>query len=153
MIAKRYASLAALTIGALLTTGVMSAKDKVERPLKFQAQGTMVVSLIDDSYEAVESGQATHIGRFENNYTGYFDLDTLLFISGSGSMTAANGDELFWRVTAPSGAGEFTGGTGRFENATGAFTWLTTDLIITVDLDSRTLTITYNYTGNGTVMY
>jgi hypothetical protein len=141
-----------LAICALLMP-CASASDKIERPFKMRAQGTLVASLIDGSYAAAESGQATHTGRLANEYSGYLDLQTLLFASGAGVMTASNGDELSWEVSGPSGAGVFTGGTGRFEGATGALTWVVTDLTISFDLNSMTVTMVYVYTGSGTITY
>ena len=80
-------------------------------------------------------GQATYLG----NYTIFTDSQVFVFedplvqITQS-VMTAANGDELWWdgdgTATQPtpttvifSGTFTFTGGTGRFENATGGGTF------------------------------
>jgi hypothetical protein len=70
-------------------------------------------------------GNATHLGRFSRE-------ETILFNPGTGSLsglmviTAANGDQLFGAVeggfvspTMATGTYAFTGGTGRFENASG----------------------------------
>jgi hypothetical protein len=78
-------------------------------------------------------GNATHLGKtlqfqdqqWEEGALGAKGWGTMIF-------TAANGDELWstytssflwedWPVFIIPGKGEFTGGTGRFENATGSF--------------------------------
>jgi len=112
--------------------------------------GTLVASLLDGSYQATESGRATHTGALENEYSGYFDLYTLQFVSAAGIATAANGDQASWELSGPN-AGYWTGGTGRFEGATGVFTWLTTDIVVSVDYGSMTMTLVYSYTMSGTV--
>ena len=114
--------------------------------------GTIVASLFDGSYQATESGRATHTGTLENEYSGYLDLVTLQFVSGAGIATAANGDQASWELSGPN-AGYWAGGTGRFEGATGLFTWVTTDIVVSVDLDSMTMTLVYSYNMSGTITY
>ena len=70
------------------------------------------------------TGQATHLGRFTR--TEYFFLDEAGRVFGWMVYTAADGDQLwldfdgqFISPTTAVGAYEFTGGTGRFVDATG----------------------------------
>ena len=70
------------------------------------------------------TGQATHLGRF--TWAGHGVIHANGTLEGALVFTAANGDELFASVegalTSPTtGASTyvFTGGTGRFENASG----------------------------------
>jgi hypothetical protein len=81
------------------------------------------------------SGNASHLGRFTMSYN--FEVDLLTFVGiGTAQFTAANGDQLFTEVigvgTDPAidpvstivGTHTITGGTGRFEGASGSFTEL-----------------------------
>ncbi|MEJ7827308.1 MAG: hypothetical protein WKF91_03905 [Segetibacter sp.] len=76
-------------------------------------------------------GVGSHIGRFE--YASVDDFSTFPFVTGSATITAANGDELFTTFSGDLGdigngmlsvsfENIITGGTGRFEGATGSFT-------------------------------
>jgi hypothetical protein len=85
----------------------------------------------------IGSGHATHLGKFtfvSPHVSGLFDFS----IEGIQIMTAANGNELHTTVSGNLHlfvdemghlyligdiAGAITGGTGRFENATGSFTF------------------------------
>ena len=82
--------------------------------------------------EPTGSGNATHLGMFTNTGKVSFTPDpsnpTILIPSGGGVFTAANGDKLNFVIvtgaldlTTGIGTGDFafTGGTGRFANATG----------------------------------
>jgi hypothetical protein len=70
-------------------------------------------------------GNATHLGRFSREETILFNPSTGA-LTGQITFTAANGDELFGIVeggfvspTKATGTYTFTGGTGRFADATG----------------------------------
>ena len=107
-------------------------------------------------YYANGIGNASHLGKTilwqDQRWFGYFPENV-----GWGDMilTAANGDEL-WSIYTSShtweefpffnitGVGEFTGGTGRFENATGNFT-----MVETWDLDEGVGTSVYT----GKILY
>jgi hypothetical protein len=72
-------------------------------------------------------GEATHVGRFTAISDAIIDV-TNGFAMGTWTITAANGDQLFLDMTGYGiddlhGAGQFTitGGTGRFEGASGYF--------------------------------
>ncbi len=113
-----------------------------------QTDPTTVVLSIDGTLETTESGMpqpgtpivvrtlngtgiATHLGRF--TLSGTFTLN-LATATGAGTSvyTAANGDQLYVSVTGSAVVGggfavvtesvTVTGGTGRFENATGTLT-------------------------------
>lgn len=154
MTTKKQSAIIAITVCALLYPWPLGAKERVVRPVQIQGQGTIVVSLIDSSYEATETGRATHTGRFSNEYSGYFNLKTFMFASAAGISTAASGDQLFWEELPDQPHVAFwRGGTGRFEGASGSFVYATADLNVSVDLDSMTLVITYSYAGSGTIAY
>ena len=70
------------------------------------------------------TGQATHLGRFTRLTSSVFHADGSS--EGTSVFTAANGDQLFAEFEAPPishgtlrGTGTFTGGTGRFSDASG----------------------------------
>lgn len=75
---------------------------------------------------AVSEGRATHLGRFSREEDILLDPNTGTF-TGDIFFTAANGDQLvgivagaFTSPTEATGTYTLTGGTGRFENATGS---------------------------------
>ncbi len=82
--------------------------------------------------DATGSGNASHLGRFTMTYELEVDLLTRPFHTfGSAVFTAANGDRLFTDIVGlgtPDGDFDsvvethtITGGTGRFEGASGSF--------------------------------
>jgi hypothetical protein len=94
------------------------------RPFKGVATGT--VTGVDPSGAVViaATGNATHLGDFTRTEYVFFGPDGT--ISGTVVFTAANGDQLwadfsggFTSQTTLSGTYTFTGGTGRFSDATG----------------------------------
>jgi hypothetical protein len=118
-----------LLVGSLAVTAT-------ERPFSLNGTG-IAIPVIDGNgnvvgAEPTGSGNATHLGMFTN--TGHVDFTpdasnpTILHPSGGGVFTAANGDKLNFVIisgaldlTTGIGTGDFafTGGTGRFANATG----------------------------------
>lgn len=104
----------ALAVCALLVPMIVSAKDKVERPYKHHSKQILMYDPSNGTWE-IESqvGQATHMGLFTSCGAGGGG-------TGSGYATAANGDKVYWEVTGSTIT--FTGGTGRFEDASGSFT-------------------------------
>jgi hypothetical protein len=98
-------------------------------------------------------GYATHLGKtiqFQDQQWVFGSVEGVGW--GTMILTAANGDELWSTYTSSfpystsiiTGHGEFTGGTGRFEDATGTFT-----LVETYDMENNLGTSTYT----GTIMY
>jgi len=96
-------------------------------------------------------GHATHLGRsvFVANAIVNFSTPPPFAITGTAVFTAANGDQFYTRFTGtntPTGNGTsrgvinhtITGGTGRFEDATGSFTG-----IALVDAASPTNSVTF----------
>lgn len=158
----------ALAVCALLLSTAVIAKHPVERPFKAHASNTIVGDFasidIDPDYdpyvcwEATGCGEATHSGRFELVGEGRLYLDELgvpTFSIGSGWTTAANGDEAHWEsfeiYGTQQGTITFTGGTGRFENASGGFSFEST--VTEEKWDGTILTLTYSWTGTGTITY
>src|SRR5215213_853926 len=107
-----------------------------ERPFSLNGRG-VAVPIFDGNGNVVGgeltgSGNATHLGMFTNTGKVSFTPDAsnsnILHPTGGGVFTAANGDKLNFVIvngaldlTTGIGTGDFafTGGTGRFANATG----------------------------------
>ena len=75
-----------------------------------------------------------------NSGSGFLDPVSGLFLSGSGVVIAANGDTLNWEVGTIPNTIVYTGGTGRFEGATGGLAvGVTSQTLLSVN-DDGTLT-------------
>jgi hypothetical protein len=135
-------SLLTLALGVCL--GLLSLSTAAaQNPVPFKLAGTATWDNLADAFPseagpapgatfADGAGQASHLGQFTANAslfaTGAIDEDTGEFpVIGCVTLVAANGDELDAMfggdLNAVTGSGvasfEFTGGTGRFEDATG----------------------------------
>jgi len=122
----RALTLLVTTITLACTIPAASAKDQV--PFRGSAEGAIASALPHPGgvlLTVLAEGKATHLGRF-------FREETVLFNPATGTLsglvvyTAANGDQLFGSVVGgfisanvATGTYSFTGGTGRFANATG----------------------------------
>jgi len=131
-----------------VTTPVL-ATDQV--PFKGVVSGTVTsVTPVDECHqlaEAVNSGNATQLGRFTGNAEFVLDVCDLTYV-GSYAWTAANGDSISGpfsgSLTPTDVPGLFdntetafiTNGTGRFANATGTF-----NLGGQIDLNSGTFSL------------
>lgn len=130
---KRLLSTKFLVFTLLLASISVAA---VERP--FAASGSGIATFIIDGNgnpvgaEVVGSGQATHLGRFTNIGQVFFtpdpDRPNIVHPSGQATLTAADGDkvnivvedgEMDITTGIATGHFRFTGGTGKFANATG----------------------------------
>ena len=130
---KRLLSIKVLVL-TLLLAGITVAA--VERP--FSARGTGVAAFILDGNgnvigaDVTSSGNATHLGQFTSTGRVEFRPDpddpNIVYPSGEAVFTAANGDKLGivienasmdLRTGIATGQFRFTGGTGRFANASG----------------------------------
>jgi len=128
------------------------AKDQVERPFKLHGYGTAILNFDNGTWTfADKSGEATHLGLFTMPGAGTF----IPSFTGTGSLLAANGDEVFWYVeqAGPEYPAFFTitGGTGRFEGASGSFAIMTADEIAA--WDGNLLIVTHSLSGVGTITY
>ena len=123
-----------------------------DRPFHLEESGQAAFTGVD-SLSADASGKATHLGKFTLHDTATFIQDgPILYISGTGVIVAANGDKLFTSfsgsVDLRSGEGtvnfEFTGGEGRFEDASGATVW---------QITLNTADLTYTAIADGIINY
>src|SRR6185295_13723744 len=144
---KRSRSMKFLLLTITLLVGSL-AVTATERPFSLNGTG-IAIPILDGNGNVVGanptgSGNATHLGMFTNSGHVDFTPDasnpTILHPSGGGVFTAANGDKLNFVIvsgaldlTTGIGTGDFdfTGGTGRFANATGRTTGVIQQNVIT----------------------
>ena len=146
MIGKKIPTL--LMVGACILglSALASVKNPVARQLRSYGHYTTVINLLDGSFESTAVVNGTHIGRGEVHAFGEVDLATFAVVWIKGTVTAANGDQVFLEQD------EITGGTGRFEGATGCLTDSTsTDVEST--FEGNTLISTYNNVTEGIIIY
>ena len=109
-----------------------------ERPFKASLTGNAHLSPTDDPFvlrnDETGKGTATHLGAFTWADVEYADFAAIpggVAVVASFAMTAANGDQLYGTFTSVGdfdeegnlvihGSYRFTGGTGRFADATGS---------------------------------
>jgi hypothetical protein len=126
----------AFGIGAVLLTPAIARAQ--ERPFMAMLSGNAHLSPTDDPFvlrnDETGLGEATHLGRFTWADVEYADFGVIpggVAVTASFTMTAANGDELYGTFTSNGyfadaqtlvihGQYQFTGGTGRFVDATGS---------------------------------
>jgi hypothetical protein len=131
-----------------LSTGLYAGNKPVARPFKGSAQGYITAQIPPNGLFLEMSGQATQLGHFTREETAFIGLDGS--VVGEIVFTAANSDELrvdidgaFTSANVIGGLYTVTGGTGRFEDATGEATF-------------QAFTPDFSYaevTFNGTVRY
>ena len=157
---KRYLSIKILVLTLTLIAGSVAAT-ATERPFSFSGGG-LAVPILNEAGQPIGidvtgSGNGTHIGLFTTIGKVFFSPDpndpTQIIPSGEATLTAANGDKLIFVVIDGSqslitgvGTGHFgfTGGTGRFANATG---------IISYVVEQNFLTGGYTVTAVGSIDY
>lgn len=146
-------SLAVLAVCWLALTGLAGDKNPVARPVKVNADVVFIVSLDPTTLgEAVGvgNGEGSHVGKFAVHAAGSFDFETSEFV-GEGILTAANGDQLYFKMRRLGGV-QITGGTGRFANATGGYMLTPTTPAEQRVVDGQ-LIVMFSYTGQGTITY
>ena len=135
----------------VLVTMFAWATQFVERPFKGRSTSTIVIEVVPgvrNDWTLEGTGEATHVGRFTNSgegFTPYVGVG-----HGSGTLIAADGDKVFWDVETVSGGPDkviITGGTGKFENASGTFYAYTTGIT------GEFPTFEYSYSYDGTITY
>lgn len=157
---KRYLNINIFMLTLTLLVGSVAAT-ATERPLSFNGGG-VAVPILNESGQPIGidvtgSGNGTHLGMFTTLGKVFFSPDpndpTQIIPSGEATLTAANGDKLTFVVADGSqslitgiGTGHFrfTGGTGRFANATG---------IVSYVVEQNFLTGAYTVTAVGSIDY
>ena len=123
-----------LAVVAMSPAAAMGAASGNQRPLTGTITSTTTISLITGAASNASSGQLPHLGAVTGSSDEQFVLvpPNGFTWTGTGTIVAANGDKLFTTI---SGVGTFgpplqstrvdtiTGGTGRFADASGTFTY------------------------------
>lgn len=125
-----------LTVGVLLPGSALPAMGGSNLPLKGSITATSEHNLVTGQFHGVANGQLTHFGLMTLEQYAQIVITgppiTLNF-TGTWTLTAANGDQLFGTATGighPTDATHITlvidytstGGTGRFADASATFT-------------------------------
>jgi hypothetical protein len=140
----------AFAVFAVIQPQLLNAKNPVTRQIKIVSQYT----ILDFGFERLpwafyEEGIASHIGHIHS--IGKYVADEETGFYGFGVMFAANGDQVFWEH--PGGnVVYFTGGTGRFQGATGEMTYTVTSSEM-VEGPSGTTSLVNTYIAEGTITY
>ena len=130
-----------VTAAALLGSypATVGADPAVPVPFKGRAEYTLTAVEPDGTLRYIGTGLATHLGLFTADASLFPHGDGITF-SATASFTAANGDQLFLiaegAFTSPTsvvGTATITGGTGRFEGATGDADFVDITSIVLVD--------------------
>ena len=130
---KRFARLSVPTLLALslILAAVHSAAAGPSRPFKAKGEALLAGNPFAGT-DFIAFGTATHLGKFEAEGTTLFgspDMAGVTVATGTITFIAANGDELdatfAGTLNLLTGEGTatfiFTGGTGRFDDASGEF--------------------------------
>jgi hypothetical protein len=153
-----------LAVGVLAPAGALGKAGGTDRPIKNTASGTTVLDLGTLAFTTEATGPTSHLGRTTTHLDGVVTPtgpDTFT-ISGSGTSVAANGSELFFTFSG-SGTSDaagnsqgpvvttFTGGTGRFEDASGSVAGSFTQVL--TSMNATTATYATAYSQSGTISY
>lgn len=140
----------------VLTTPLSTGEENPTRPIKVtNSHGTLLITVdpLTGDYEFTDSGVASHLGQFTNSGSGVLNLETGVFLSGTGVLVAANGDTISWIVAGGINTVTYISGTGRFEDVSGLFpVTITSQNLLSVNPDG-TLTFLMTYEGEGVISY
>ena len=149
--------------GVVMTPAAATGAAKgTGRPLTGTLATTTTISLVTGVASNVSSGQISGLGQVSGSSDEQFVLVPAngFMWTGTGTVIAANGDKLFTTI---SGAGTFgpplqstrvdtiTGGTGRFADASGTFTY--TSISGSQSIVGSTETTLNNATIKGSISY
>jgi hypothetical protein len=142
----RTSLLIALTLAVvcLMQTASVQGKGPVTRPFQETGQLTIMDIFSEPPYTAIANGVSSQTGHFFS-LIKYVDG-----VNGFGIHYAANGDQIFFKSAADTV--EITGGTGRFEGATGSLISKVSATEYSLGPEN-TLCVIYTYTAEGTITY
>jgi hypothetical protein len=151
-----YSKLATVAAVCTVCLGLaFGAAKEPTKPYKITGFSTGDITSFDPAtmtitFTMVNAGQATHCGRYWNEFTGSLSLLTLEGDS-EGTFVCANGDLIYWTgiINGPTLTVTATGGTGRFADGTGGFV---ADLY-DIDINLDDMTLSYSFEGTGEVSY
>lgn len=132
----------------------LSAKDKqpVTRPVKGIGHATVIVDLATRQAQLTQRGQVTHLGLWTDSGEGVMAPDFQSFVSGHGTVVAANGDTVNWEFGGPNST-RYTSGTGRFQGVAGGATFTITSATEPVLNGDGTMTLEFTYDMVGEITY
>ena len=118
-----------LVLAALAPTSALAKAGGTDRPISASGPGSTTANLATETFVFEFSGTGSHLGKFTATTEGTI-VPTgpgTFALSGNAILVAANGDQLTATATVTvngpvSGAATITGGTGRFEDASGTLT-------------------------------
>jgi hypothetical protein len=152
----RTTLIATIMLAACLTIkpAMASLKNPVTRPVKvIEGHLTITIDPVTGDYQFTDWGMATHVGLVTNSGAGVLNLATGQFVSGTGVIVTANGDLITWAVGTVPNTVLYTGGTGRFEGASGGITIsVTSQTLLSVNEDG-TVTFLMTYVADGSITY
>jgi hypothetical protein len=156
-----------LAISILTPASALGKTKGTERPLKFSISATSVSNLetFTNHYAGTEIASHAGKGTIEGNGAFKFSGFNTLEYQDSWVFTAANGDKLFGTSTGTITGGPegllnseevalvqtITGGTGRFQNASGIFTG--TYHLAFISFAEGDVTFSDNGSGQGSISY
>ncbi|HEX7859502.1 MAG TPA: hypothetical protein VF773_04200 [Verrucomicrobiae bacterium] len=153
---RRAFAFALVAAICVLTTPVTTGQQNPTRPIKVtNSHGTILITVdpLTGDYELIDSGVASHLGRFTNSGSGVLNLETGIFLSGTGVLVAANGDTISWIVAGGINTVTYVSGTGRFEGVTGLFPVTITSQTLLSENEDGTVTFLMTYEGEGVISY
>lgn len=119
-----FALLVFSLVGFFVPAQVLAGGDAPDLPFRGSETGMLTASLPPNELVVDSTGTATHLGQFTSEEHLFLNADGTF--SGDKVFVAANGDELhlnfqggFTSPTTVEGVFTFTGGTGRFQHASG----------------------------------
>jgi len=153
-----------LAFALLGPSAAVATKGGTDRPIKGSSSGTTVSDVATGAFVMDTTGIVSHLGKTTTHFEGVVtstgpDSFTL---AASSVQVAANGDKLFGTLSASAtddhtgkiqgtGVITFTGGTGRFEHASGSATGPFTQVFTSAD--GTKLTFAAGYSLTGTISY
>jgi hypothetical protein len=154
---KKKTVVALLAAAAAIATGTLASAASAEPGVPFNGSYSGTSSRSGNTVNIATTGQATHLGESSEAITTTvaFSATSCGMVAGSGTATAANGDDLFFSTSGticPEGGGLFvvsvsrtiTGGTGRFADASGT---------LAVSGTANLVAGTLSYTVEGSISY
>ncbi len=152
---RKHITLATLAACALALQAWANPAHPVARPFLGQATVTWTINMLTGEATGYETGVATYLGDYLNESTAIYDIrpESFGIVSATGTVTAADGSQAFWKITADQpGLVQVTGGTGRFEGLTGSLAAVSSEEPI-INVAFPIMTVTLTYKAAGTLIY
>ncbi len=115
----------------------------------FYGNATFVVDLATGAWQMTDWGHATHLGLWTDTASGQLALTPAQ--TGHGTTVAADGSTIEWVMSGVTTT--ITGGTGRFQGATGGTTLTITSQQPPVFNRDGTMTVQLTYKAVGQITY